>query len=106
VCDESGIGDPCSAGYPSCLAGLTCNGLWCTKTCAHSSDCAGIGSSGTTIAGEANACITGPSGDFCAPECTSSADCDDFPGAYCLSTLSIEASTVSVCSSLPDAAAD
>jgi hypothetical protein len=106
ACNQSGVGDPCTSGAPACVAGLACNGLWCSKACARSSDCTGIGANGDTIHGFPNACVTGPSGDRCAPECSSSVDCEAFPGSYCASMLTTEATTVSVCASLPDASTD
>lgn len=106
ICAESGTGDPCSSGFGTCIAGLTCNGAWCTRACAHSTDCAGVGASGDNVLGFPNACVLSGAGDTCAPECASSADCVDFPGTYCQTTTSIENVAVSVCAALPDAATD
>lgn len=104
ICDESGVGDPCSVGYPSCETGFTCTGLWCTKACVSSTDCAGIGAGGTNTLGYGNACITGPHGNTCAPGCGGSAGaCADFPGTYCFMTTDDQGNVVSVCATLPDA---
>ncbi len=102
VCSESGIGDPCASGANTCVAGLTCNGAWCTRVCAQSSDCAGIGPNAGNFTSAPNACISTPSGGFCAPGCATNADCADFPGTFCLSTTSFDRLAVSICSSLPD----
>jgi len=105
VCAQSGVGDPCSPGYPPCESGLTCNGDWCTKTCVHSTDCAGIGTAGTNLLGEANSCMILSGGYFCSPGCEGSAThCAYFPSTYCqMSTTSADNQTVSVCATLPDA---
>src|SRR5277367_5717686 len=39
VCAELGVGDPCGATTATCNAGLTCEGLWCSKLCTASSQC-------------------------------------------------------------------
>jgi hypothetical protein len=104
VCAESGTGDPCGAAYPPCGSGLTCNGLWCTKACVHSTDCAGLGAGGDSSLGTANVCLVTTGGDQCVPSCASGA-CTDFPGTYCLTTTSVENAAVSVCSPLPEASA-
>jgi hypothetical protein len=103
VCDESGVGDPCGAQYPACETGLTCEGLWCTKGCIQSSDCAGIGPGGASTLGYANACMATSHGDVCTPGCAGGIGCADFPGTYCFATTAADGSNVSVCTSLPDA---
>jgi len=101
ICSESGVGDPCASGYP-CIAGESCNGLWCTKACARASDCTGIGPGGGNFAGEPAACLATSGGDLCTPGCSSDADCTDFPGTYCRPTTSVDGLAVSICSALPD----
>jgi hypothetical protein len=104
VCNESGIGDPCSPGYPACETGLTCNGLWCTKACIRSTDCTGIGADGTNILGFTNACMATAHGNLCTPGCGGTpAACTDFAGTYCFATTDDDGNLVSVCSALPDA---
>ena len=104
ICNESGVGDPCGAQYPACVAGLTCNGLWCTKGCVNSSDCAGIGAGGGNFLDNVNACIATSQGDTCVPGCGGGpSGCTYFPGTYCLATTAADGSHVSVCASLPDA---
>ena len=103
VCNQSGVGDPCGEAFAPCASGLTCNGLWCTKPCANPSDCTGLGAGGTNELGLPNTCVHGSAGDTCVPECVSSTDCVDFPGTFCFSTIAIDATTVSVCTGLPDA---
>jgi hypothetical protein len=102
VCTESGVGDPCTPGASTCIAGLTCSSLWCTKPCAHGSDCAGIGPDSGNFTGEPNACMATSGGVLCTPGCATNADCGDFPGTFCVSTTSFDGLTVSVCSALPD----
>jgi hypothetical protein len=102
VCAESGVGDPCAPGASTCIAGLTCSALWCTKTCAHSSDCAGIGANGGNFTGQPNACISTVHGELCSPGCATNADCASFPGTFCATTTSVDALAVSICSTLPD----
>jgi hypothetical protein len=107
VCNESGVGDPCYG--DRCVAGLSCGGLglWCTKSCLHASDCAGIGPNGGNVAaGEANVCVPTSNGNQCAPGCTTNVECIDFPGTYCHSTLSTDGATVQVCAAFPDASSD
>jgi len=108
ACTELGVGDPCAAAQGSCETGLTCNGLWCTKACASSADCAGLGPSGGNLRGEQNACVgTATSGDVCFPGCgLSSSDCASFPAATCSSTTSVEGATVAICESVSDAGPD
>ena len=98
VCSESGVGDPCVA----CSTGLSCSGLWCTKPCARSSDCGGLGMNGGNFTGQANACVATPSGITCVPGCASNTDCFDFPGTYCAPATSVDRVAVSVCTLLPD----
>jgi hypothetical protein len=100
ICSESGVGDPCAA-Y-ACMAGLTCPALWCTKACARSADCAGIGPNGGNFTGAPNACMSTARGELCAPGCASNADCADFVGTFCVSTTSFDGLAVSICSTLPD----
>jgi hypothetical protein len=95
VCNESGVGDPCSTGFAGCETGLTCsNGLWCTKTCAQVSDCAGLGAGGVNSLGYANTCV----GGLCVPECTSNeTGCQDFPGSFCATATTIANTSQLVC---------
>jgi hypothetical protein len=104
ICAESGVGDPCGSGYYACETGLTCSGLWCTKACVNSTDCAGIGPAGANQLGYANACMSGAHGNSCTPGCggTTTA-CADFPATYCFSTTDDDGNVVSVCTALPDA---
>jgi hypothetical protein len=104
VCDESGVGDPCGPQYPSCVTGLTCNGLWCAEGCVKSTDCVGIGAGGANTLGFANACMVASHGNTCTPGCAGDPSaCNDFPGTYCFATTDDDGSVVSVCSRLPDA---
>lgn len=102
VCTEEGIGDPCSAQAP-CIVGLSCNGLWCTKACAHSSDCAGIGPSGENQGDDPNVCMQVGSGDECVPTCITNSDCFAYPGTYCRTATSVDLVSVQVCTSVPEA---
>jgi hypothetical protein len=101
VCSELGVGDPCVPGGAPCLAGLTCAGAWCTKACGGASDCAGLGPSGDSTLYQENACVAGSSGNTCAPGCTSDADCEAFPGTFCLATTSADRLAVRVCAAAP-----
>ena len=103
VCDESGDGDPCGPQYPACIAGLSCSRPWCTKPCASSSDCAGLGAGGANTLGFANVCMATANGDVCTPGCASPSDCAYFTGTYCFATTATDGSHVSVCAPLPDA---
>ena len=103
VCDESGVGDPCGPIYPACEVGLTCNGLWCTKPCVRSSDCAGLGAGGDNSLGYPGVCMATASGDKCTPGCSQGDGCADFAGTYCLGTTAVDGTSVSVCAVLPDA---
>jgi hypothetical protein len=96
VCNELGVGDPCTPQGTACNPGLTCNGSWCTKACAGPSDCTGLGPSGANTLGLPNACVTTTGGNLCAPGCITDADCTDFPATYCVSTTSANASQVPV----------
>jgi hypothetical protein len=103
ICNESGVGDPCVPGVSACVAGLFCNGLWCTRSCTSASaNCAGIGPAGGNYLGEPNACIPTASGIVCAPECTTTTDCADFPNTNCRSTTSLEEVAILVCSDVGD----
>jgi hypothetical protein len=101
VCNEFGTGDPCGQGQ-TCNPGLSCSGLWCTKACVRSTDCAGLGVSGGNTLGLPNACIAGQ----CSPGCAADTDCSDFPGSFCFATTSFDALSVRVCSAPPDAGGD
>jgi len=104
ICAESGVGDPCGPQFNPCETGLTCNGLWCTRSCVRAADCAGIGGGGTNTLGFANACMATSHGDLCTPGCAGAAGaCVDFPGTYCFATTAADGSNVSVCAALPDA---
>jgi hypothetical protein len=103
VCSESGTGDPCGAQFFACVAGVACNGSWCTKACARSSDCAGLGAGGASSLGTTNVCMATSTGDVCTPTCGAGGSCVDFPGTYCQSTTAIDGSAVSVCAFLPEA---
>jgi hypothetical protein len=103
ICNESGVGDPCGAIYPPCVAGLSCNGSWCTKACARSTDCAGLGAGGVTSLGTANVCMATATGNVCTPSCEPGGICSDFASTYCLATTAADGSKVSVCSFLPEA---
>jgi hypothetical protein len=102
ACNESSAGDPCSSGYPACIAPFTCNGLWCTRACATSADyCTGIGPNGGNIGGSANVCVfVSGVGDVCVPGCWGG--CGAYPGTYCQATTAVDQSTVQVCAVLPD----
>lgn len=102
ICSESGVGDPCGPGGNACVAGLACNGLWCTKGCVQTSDCIGIGPNGGNFTGYPSACIASTQGDLCTPGCGTTADCSDLPNSLCLSTMSLDRLAVSICSTVPD----
>ncbi len=101
VCTELGAGDPCAPHGPACNTGLTCSGLWCTRACGGSSDCAGLGPGGGNALGPANACIRSAAGGTCAPGCATDADCVAFPGTYCFATIASDGLSVQVCVSSP-----
>jgi hypothetical protein len=103
VCGELGAGDPCGASSVACNAGLTCSGLWCTRSCTKAADCTGLGANGGNFTGNPGACRHLSNGDFCFPGCSGDADCTDFPGTYCLQTTDLDGSAVSVCAAGPDA---
>ncbi|HLK40322.1 MAG TPA: hypothetical protein VKU41_26405 [Polyangiaceae bacterium] len=100
VCSQIGVGDPC--GGQACNAGLTCQGLWCSKGCARTADCTGIGPNGGNLLGRRNACMAASSGLTCAAGCMTDADCQPFPSTYCLATTSADGLAVQVCTSYPD----
>lgn len=107
VCSELGVGDPCTPDGTACNAGLLCSGLWCTKGCLRSTDCAGLGPAGGNALGFQNACIvTATAGDQCLPGCAADSDCSSFPGAFCFATTSSEGLSVRVCAATPDAGTD
>lgn len=107
-CTELGVGDSCAASRGTCETGLTCNGLWCSKSCTTSTNCAGLGPSGGNSLGEQSACVgTATNGNVCFPGCAlSTSDCTPFPGTSCFSTMSVDGVTVAVCESVLDASAD
>lgn len=72
-----GIGAPCATAG-DCLAGLTCNGRWCTKSCIYHSEC--------SPAARPSECDVDPSGNSasCHTKCTSAADCADYAGSSCV----------------------
>jgi hypothetical protein len=100
ICSEAGVGDPCGAA--PCVAGLTCNGQWCTKPCLRAADCTGIGASGWNGQGEQNQCMSTARGLECAPGCTVDAQCAGLRGTYCRSTTSADGLAVQVCASITD----
>jgi hypothetical protein len=107
VCSESGIGDPCVAQGNACNPGLSCGGLWCTKACVRSTDCAGLGAGGGNELGFPNACVaTASAGGQCRPGCQTDSDCALFQGSFCLATTSSEGVSVQTCASPLDAGAD
>jgi hypothetical protein len=107
VCSELGVGDPCEPGGVACNAGLSCGGLWCTKDCARASDCLGLGAAGGNVLNEESACVrTSSSQGVCFPGCETDADCTDFPGTYCFETTSVDALSVRICATSPDAGTD
>ena len=74
ACALGSIGDPCQSN-PDCHTNLTCNGLWCTKTCTSDAAC-----------GSTNYCISDSTGGFsCFPACAGggNADCVIYPGTTC-----------------------
>lgn len=103
ACDQHGVGNPCVTGYPSCVAGTTCNGSWCTKVCARDTDCAGTGGSGGDQEGTANVCVfvTG-TGNTCAP--SAPANCTATYADTFLDTAAIDVSgsPVAVCALITD----
>jgi hypothetical protein len=101
VCAQLGTGDPCG-GTVQCNTGLSCVGLWCTKTCINSSECTGLGANSGNFTGHPNACRRISSGSWCFPGCASDSDCTDFPGTYCVQTTDISGATVAVCQAGPD----
>jgi hypothetical protein len=102
VCNEFGVGDPCGGGS-TCLSGLECGNLWCTKPCRANSDCTGLGANGGNLpTGLPNACVEMSVGPYCAPECNIDADCAAFVGTFCEATASVEGESISICALLPD----
>ena len=100
VCTESGVGDPCGTSGYACVAGTSCTGSWCTKTCASDSECAGVGPSGDDIQDEPNACVHGT----CYPGCTSDTQCAAYPGtSQCEVANDISGAQVQVCVIVSDA---
>jgi hypothetical protein len=107
VCTESGIGDPCVAQGNACNPSLSCSGLWCTKACLRSTDCAGLGAGSGNALGLANSCVaTATAGRECVPGCQTDSDCGLFPGSFCFATTSSEGVSVQVCAPPPDAGTD
>jgi hypothetical protein len=107
VCSQGGIGDPCTSGA-TCMKGLTCTGLWCTKGgCIGDSDCAGMYANGTNSGGTQNRCVlsedNGTQVSACFPGCAETSQCSSFPDAECLQAESITMSTTFVCSLASDA---
>ena len=104
VCSQLGVGDPCMPQGTACNLGLSCSGLWCTKSCASASDCAGLGANGGNALNLGSACLqSGGVGNQCVPGCTTDADCTAFLGTYRVSTTSVDGLAVNVCAGLPDA---
>ena len=93
ICSQSGVGDSCV----SCESGLTCPGLWCTRACAKSTDCTGIGQNGGNLTRNQNACLHSASGDLCVPGCSGDLDCTSFPNTYCQLTTDVTGASVQVC---------
>ena len=98
ICSEAGIGDPCGTGGVTCATGLTCTGLWCTKSCAGDSDCAGIYMNGENASGGENRCaINGENAAVCFPGCATTADCGSNTGTTCLEYTASVTGTTDVC---------
>lgn len=108
VCSESGTGDPCgSLSSYQCASTVSCNGLWCTRTCTQDSDCTGLGQNGGNYLGNSNACVRTTTGGLtCSPGCNSVQDCSAFTGTTCRIATDASGSTVFVCGSITDAAAE
>jgi hypothetical protein len=107
VCNQSGVGDPCVAQAGACNPGLSCGGLWCTRTCAGASDCTGLGPNGGNELGRENECVrSAANGDMCFAGCMTDSDCAAFPGTYCLSTTSADGLSIMICASSPDGGMD
>ncbi len=103
ICSQSGIGDPCGPAFATtCVTGLACMAGVCTETCTASTSCAGIGPNGGNFDGKPSACVSSGAGFLCAPGCTTSGDCVEFPGTFCLATKNISGNAVSVCAPQPD----
>ncbi len=100
ICNESGIGDPCAPGNPPCSAGLTCNGVWCTRACNVAVSCAGIGPGAGNFLGEPGVCVATAGAPSCAPGCTTTNDCLNFPSTNCRTTTSVDGTMTLVCSAV------
>ena len=97
ICSQAGIGDPCGGGV-SCANGLTCTGIWCTKSCAGDPDCAGIYMNGDNSSGTQNRCvINGENAAVCFPGCGSMTDCQMFSGTTCTPAQASVGGTTNVC---------
>jgi hypothetical protein len=102
ICRQSGVGDPCVEQDNTCIAGVSCEGSWCTRTCTHDANCTGIGPSGGNALGRENACIhSSSSGDLCFPGCSVNSDCALFPTTYCFATTSVDGLVATICMSSP-----
>jgi len=89
------LGDPCSTNA-QCTAG-TCGGLWCTQACTTNAVC------GMNSSGEPNYCVQNANNELvCVPGCTTSTDCQEYPGATCTPIAGV---AESICK-MPTAGAD
>lgn len=89
MCALGNVGDPCQENA-DCRTTLTCNGSWCTKTCATQFDC-----------GVTNYCIKDSTGMFsCFPSCGTGArqDCSPYPGTRCTTGSAPMGVTLPICS--------
>lgn len=95
-CAIGDIGDPCRTNG-DCTNGLTCNGSWCTRTCARASDC----STSLDAPAGVNECVALQAGGFgCFPFCrVGTSDCAPFIGTTCKSATGAGGGTFTVCSS-------
>jgi hypothetical protein len=99
ICSESGIGDPCGSSGATCGPGLTCTGLWCTKSCAGDPDCAGAFQSGENGSGGQNRCaLNAENAAVCFPGCATVSDCSAFPGTSCAEATAPDGDATNVCS--------
>ena len=106
ICAQSGVGDPCGVGQ-SCVPGLMCTGAWCTKFCAGTPDCVGIGPGGGNAYGQLSECMRAGGGNECVPGCAGGGfECAVFRGTSCQVMTSVEGTLVSVCAPVPDAGRD
>ena len=103
TCTESGAGNPCGGANNACDPTSACMGLWCTRKCAHSSDCRGLGPYGGNYTGQPGACRQVQGGDYCFPGCSGDIDCIAFPGTFCNIVMNMTGNTVQVCATAPDA---